>query len=182
MAVSLRLVDLADLHPGLLWDTIALAAAAVLREGGREPPHLFSLEVVDVIGFGSGTLRLQLDPTGLPLTRIPQLCRTYEPFRLVELAAIAVAAAGLAVAGEHQILDLAVRGSGADYLVDAAGHRLEIAGRSRKADIEVAWQQKWQRLRDHRQGGSYVCVSEFETLTGRLGFREHKSGADNGDG
>ena len=60
----------------------------------------------------------------------------------------------------------------ADYLVDAAHHRLEIAGRSRRHDVEVAWQQKRQRLTGQREGGFYLCVSEFESTAARLAFIE----------
>jgi len=48
--------------------------------------------------------------------------------------------------------------------------RLEIAGRSRRADLESAWQQKWSRLSQVHDQPCYVFVAEFETLTGRLGF------------
>jgi hypothetical protein len=97
--------------------------------------------------------------------------RTYEPFRLVELAAIAIAGLGLYHAGGHEIRDIALRGSGADYLVDEFNHPLEIAGRSRRTDFDVAWGQRWRRLSDCSAGGFYVCVAEFETPSGRLAFR-----------
>jgi hypothetical protein len=94
--VSFRLLDLVHLHSLLLWDEILAATAAVLRDGGREPPHDFTLCVEDVPGFGSETIRLLIDVTGIPFDRITKVQRTYEPSRLIEVAAIAVAGAGLA--------------------------------------------------------------------------------------
>jgi hypothetical protein len=180
--VSFRLLDLVELHSLLLWEEIVTATAAVLREGGREPPHPFTLEVIGVPGFGSETIEFLFDVTGIAFDRITKIQRTYEPSRLVELAAIAIAAVRLAHAGEHEILDVAYRGSAADYLVDHAGHCLEIAGRSRKGDLESAWQQKWQRLREQGKGGCYVSVSEFETHSGRLEFRLLDPGTNHVDG
>src|SRR5262249_35811803 len=55
----------------------------------------------------------------------------------IELAAIALAGLALYHGGGHEIVDVAVRGSGADYLVDAGRHLLEIAGRSRRSDFEA---------------------------------------------
>ncbi len=97
--------------------------------------------------------------------------RTFEASRHIEFAAIAVAALGLHVAGGHELVDVATRGSAADYLVDAARHYLEIAGRSRRRDLDAAWEQKQPRLLERSQRGCYLCVSEFETFTGRLAFR-----------
>ena len=101
-----------------------------------------------------------------------RLRRTLEPSRQIELAAIAIAGIGLHLAGGHQIVNLALHGSGADYLVDADRVPLEIAGRSRQRDLDLAWQQKEQRLLERREGGVYICVCEFATLTGRLGYLE----------
>ena len=67
--------------------------------------------------------------------------------------------------------DVALRGSGADYLVDETNHLLEVAGRSRRSDFGVAWQQRSrQRLTMQRMvGGLHVCVLEFETPARSLG-------------
>jgi hypothetical protein len=77
-------------------------------------------------------------------------------------------------------VDVAVRGSGADYLVGSDRHLLEVAGRSRKADFEAAWQQRLHRLEDRATSGFYLCVIECESLTGRMLFRpeggRHKHG------
>lgn len=158
------------MHPHLLWDTIVTAAAAVLSEHGATPPFALPLSIQNVPGFGAGEVQLLLDPVEVSSNRILRIRRTYEPSRLIELAAIAIAGIGLHYAGGHEILDLAVRGSAADYLIDQSRDHLEIAGRSRRSDFEVAWQQKWQRLNAVRQGGCYVCVVEFESPAGRLAF------------
>jgi hypothetical protein len=170
MDVAVRLIDLPGMHPNLLWDTIIPATAAVLGDIGAQPPYLLPLAVENVPGFGSDNLRLLVDPTGVRPEVLPRPRRTYEPSRLIELAAIATAALGLYRAGGHQIMDIAVRGSAADYLVDETHHRLEIAGRSRRRDLDTAWQQKRQRLAGSAAGGFYVCVAEFESPAARLAF------------
>jgi hypothetical protein len=168
--IPVRLIDLPGMHPELLWETIITATAAVLGDAGTEPPHPFAVAVENVLGFGSDDCRLLIDPAGVSPSRVAQVRRTYEPARLVELAAIAIAGLILHSAGGHQIVDVAVRGSGADYLVDEARHRLEIAGRSRRNDLETAWRPRWQRLVDRWGQGFYLCVAEFQGSTGRLAF------------
>ena len=111
-----------------------------------------------------------IDPAGVSAQQIARVCRTYKPSRRVELAAIAVAGLALHHAGGHEIVDLAVRGSRADYLVDQSRHNLEIAGRSRRRDLEAAWQERWERLTERWGSGFYLCVAEFDTCTARLGF------------
>jgi hypothetical protein len=170
MELTVRLLDLPEMHPNLLWDTIIPAAVTVLSDVGTVPPHPIPLGVEGVPGFGSRELRLLIDPAGVPPEVIAKVSRTYEPSRMIELAAIAVAAIGLHGAGRHQILDVARRGSGADYLVDETSHHLEIAGRSRRRDLDAAWQQKRQRLADNSGRGFYVCVAEFESPSARLAF------------
>jgi hypothetical protein len=170
MDVPVRLIDLPAMHPELLWETILTATAALLAGPGREPPYRLALTVENVPGFGSEECILIIDPAGVSSGRMAQARRTYEPARLVELAAIAVTGLGLHAAGGHEILDVAVRGSAADYLVDQDRHHLEIAGRSRRSDFETAWRQKWQRLQDHFAASFYLSVLEFETSTGRLAF------------
>lgn len=171
MDVAVRLIDLTAMHPRLLWEDIIAATVAVLSDSSTETPFPFELTVQDVPGFGSGSLRLAINPVGVSATHVGRLRRTYEPARLVELAAIAVAGLGLYHTGGHEIRDIALRGSGADYLVDEANHLLEVAGRSRRSDFGSAWQQRWQRLSDHRSQGFYVCVAEVETPAGRSAFR-----------
>jgi hypothetical protein len=89
--------------------------------------------------------------------------------RLVELAAIAVAGLALFCAGGHQIRDVSLRGTSADYLIDDERHLLEVAGRSRKKDFSAAWNERWRRLAEGSTG-FYVSVTEFETPASRLGF------------
>ena len=72
---------------------------------------------------------------------------------------------------DHELVDLTRRGSAADYLVDAARLHLEIGGRSRRRDLETAWEQKQPRLPERSPRGCYLCLSEFEAYTGRLAFR-----------
>ena len=170
MDALVRLVDLPGMHPNLLWDTIIPATVAVLAHSGAAAPHPLPLTVQVVPGFGSQEFRLLIDPGGVSPELLAKVRRTYEPSRLIELAAIAVAALGLHRAGGHQIVDVARRGSGADYLVDETHHHLEIAGRSRRRDLDVAWQQKQQRLTVCSGPGFYVCVVEFESPAARLAF------------
>jgi hypothetical protein len=170
MDVATSLVALAEMHPELEWPEIAAATVSVFEDGGLEPPFRCPLELQNVPGFGSGAVSLIIDRAGIPAAQVARIRRTYEPSRRTELAAIAVAGLGLYHGGGHEIVDVAVRGSGADYLVGAAHHLLEIAGRSRRSDFEVAWQQRLQRLTDRVRGGFYLCVLELETPAGRLAF------------
>ncbi len=170
MDVNVRLIDLPAMHPSLLWDTIIPATTAVLGDIGGLAPHPLLLAAEAVPGFGTHELRLLIDPGGVPSEVVAKVRRTYEPSRMIELAAIAVAAIGLHRTGGHQIVDVARRGSGADYLVDDARHQLEIAGRSRRRDLDAAWQQKQQRLAEQGGRGFYVCVAEFESPAARLAF------------
>ena len=170
MDLSTRLVDLTVMHPRLLWEDICGAAVAVLGAKAQAPWH-FELAIQDVPGFGSGALRMAVGSAGVSAAHVAGLRRTYEPSRLVELASIAIAGLGLYHAGGHEIRDVALRGSAADYLVDEANHLLEIAGRSRRSDFSAAWHQRWQRLSEANSTGFYVCVAEFETPAGQLAFR-----------
>jgi hypothetical protein len=170
MDALVRLVDLPGMHPNLLWDTIIPATVAVFADIGASAPHPLALTVQAVPGFGSAEFRLLIDPGSVPPDLLAKVRRTYEPSRRIELAAIAVAALGLHRAGGHQIVDVARRGSGADYLVDETHHHLEIAGRSRGRDLDMAWQQKQQRLTVRSGPGFYVCVAEFESPAARLAF------------
>jgi hypothetical protein len=107
-----------------------------------------------------------VDCSSVTEAEIARIRRTYESSRLVELAAIAVTGLSLYHGGGHEMMDVAVRGSGADYLVDAESHRLEIAGRSRCGDLDPAWQQRVQRLVERTSHGFYISVVEFETPAG----------------
>ena len=170
MPTIVRLSDLAVMHPCLLWDDITAAAVAVMSDTGADAPFPLDVSVENVPGFGSETLSLALDSTGVSSGYVERARRTYERHRLVELAAIAIAGVGLSCAGGHMIRDVALRGSAADYLVDESNCVLEIAGRSRRSDFGVAWYEKWRRLTDRLHSGFYVCVIEFESPAGRLAF------------
>jgi hypothetical protein len=150
------------MHPELEWQEIVAATVAALEDRGLEAPF-------QMPGFGTGELRLLIDRTGLAADRVARMRRTYELPHRIELAAIALAGLALYHGGGHEIIDVAVRGSGADYLVDSA-HLLEIAGRSRRADFSVAWQERVDRLKDRATGGFYLCVVELQSPAGRLMF------------
>ncbi len=111
--------------PELEWREIA---AATVEDCGLEAPFQFQLDLIDVPGFGSESLRLLIDRRGIPAKHVARVRRTYEPSRRVESAAIALAGLGLYHGGGHEIVDVVLRGSGADYLVDASQHLLEVAG------------------------------------------------------
>jgi hypothetical protein len=171
MDISVRLIDLTIMHPRLLWEDITAATVAILSHPGVLSPFPFDLAVEDLPGFGSAQVQFVIDPVGVASGHVSRLQRTYEPSRLVELAAIAIVGLGLYHGGGHEIMDIALRGSGADYLVDESNYLLEVAGRSRRSDFGVAWQQRWERLTNRIGRGFYVCVAEFETPAGRLAFR-----------
>lgn len=168
--MKVRLTNLPQMHPCLLWDDIMLATAAVLNDRTATQRNQISLVVDDVPHSECGEATLEIIASDLPVEGIARVRRTYEGHRLVELAAIAVAGLALFQAGGHQIRDVALRGSSADYLVDEAGHLLEVAGRSRRKDFSAAWQARWNRLSTRHGSGFYVCVIEFETPAGRLAF------------
>lgn len=170
MVIATSLVALSEMHPELEWQEIAAATVAVLEDRGLESPFQVELEMLHVPGFDEDRLELAIDRAGVPAERIARVRRTYESPRRIELAAIALAGLGLYHGGGHEIVDVAVRGSGADYLVDDAHHLLEIAGRSRKSDFETAWEQRLERLQK-RTSGFFVFVLELETPAGRLMFQ-----------
>jgi hypothetical protein len=170
MEIGTALADLPQMHPELEWDEIAAAAVSVLEDSGLESPFQFPPTLTDLPGFGSGQDVLLIDRTGVPAGRVARVRRTYELPRRIELTAIAVAGLGLYHGGRHEIRDVAARGSGADYLVDEAHYLLEIAGRSRRSDGEIAWRQRQQRLAERLGRGFYLCVVELETPAARLAF------------
>jgi hypothetical protein len=172
MNVTAHLDNLTIMHPQLSWNDMRAAAVAIFADSGAMPPFEFELEVKDVPGFDDDTLWMKIDARTISDAYVAQLRRTYEPARLVELAAIAIAGLALYHAGGHVIDDVALRGTGADYLVDEGSYLLEVAGRSRRRDFQSAWRQKWQRLLAKVGGGFFVCVAEFESRSGRLAFND----------
>ncbi len=120
--------------------------------------------------FGTARVNLEISRAGISADHVRRLRRTWDSPRLVELAAIAIAGLALFAAGGHQIRDAALRGTSADYMVDADGHLREVAGRSRRIDFEAAWQVRWARLLERPGAGFYVCVCEFDSPSARLAF------------
>lgn len=169
MDAVFRLTDLSQFHPRLEWDAIVVSAAAVLTASPTERPQVdFSIDSVP--GFDETTIQLQMDLNGISEVQIEKARRTFEKPRLVEFAAIALAGIGLHLAGGHEIWDVALRGSSADYLVDEAEYLLEVSGRSRKADFQSAWDERWNRLKSRSHRGFFVCVAEFESNAAKLAF------------
>jgi hypothetical protein len=170
MQVEARLDELATMHPRLLWSEIAAAAAVVLAGTGPPDPTSVSIDCRDLPGFEHDSLTLNIDGSRVDRSQMERLRRTYESPRLVELAAIVMTGLALYYGGGHEIVDVALRGSAADYLVDSSRNRLEIAGRSRRGDLESAWQQRLSRLAARNADGFYLSVVEFRTPGGRLAF------------
>jgi hypothetical protein len=81
MEASCRLVDLLELHPRLLWDTVTLATQVVLLDRFQDRPHQINLDVRHAPGFGSTELTLSIDNAGVDDDRLARLRRTYEPAR-----------------------------------------------------------------------------------------------------
>ena len=167
--MRLRLTALPEMHPCLLWNDILAAATAVLEQDAASRSYPVFLQIHEIPDYGSGEVRLEIVPAGVSRGDVAKVRRTYESHRLVELAAIAVAGLALFCAGGHQIRDVSLRGTSADYLIDDQRHLLEVAGRSRKNDFSAAWNERWRRLAEGSTG-FYVSVTEFETPASRLGF------------
>lgn len=164
------------MHPGLLWDDIAAATVAVVESRGFQSPYKFEIQTESLPGFDGDELILEIDSVGIRAENVDRIRRTYEEHRLVEFAAIGVAGLALSAAGRHIIRDVAVRGSSADYLVDESNDLLEIAGQSRKSDLNAALSARIDRLSGRQCPGYFVCVVEFESLTGRLLYRTALAG------
>jgi hypothetical protein len=172
MEVRTGLFELITLHPRLLWHDHIAAVAAVLGRQADPAPFSFEFTIEGVRTFDDPSLKLVVEPKGINENHVARLERTYEPSRLVEMAAIAMAGVVVYHVAHVEIRDMALRGSGADYLVGAAGMLLEIGGRSRRRDLDSAWEQKWDNLSQREGGRFFLCVVEFETMTGRLAFQE----------
>jgi hypothetical protein len=81
--VACRLVDLSEMHPGLLWDSIVLAAAAILIERYDRSPYRFVLDARNIPGFGTDELILNISADGIEEERITRFRRTYGQKRIV---------------------------------------------------------------------------------------------------
>ena len=170
MEIEVSLADLPKMHPRLLWDEITLATIAVLGGKLTASSYEFALTTQDMPGYDSSELVFIMNPGDVDPTNLARIRRTYDPARLVELAAIAIAGLGLYHGGGHEICDVAFRGTGADYTVGEHSLPLEVAGRSRRSDLSNAWEQRWRRLSKRSRIGFFLCVAEFETPAGRLAF------------
>ena len=171
MIIETCFASLPEMHPELEWQEIAAAAVSVLEDCGFESPFEVQLELIEMPGFGTEQVVLLIHKRGIPAERVARVRRTFDTTRRVELAAIAMTGLGLYHGGSHEIVDIAVRGSGADYLIDAAHHPCEIAGRSRQSDFAIAWQQRFERVSERARGGFYLGVFEFQSPTGKILFQ-----------
>ena len=138
MRVNADIAELTVMHPRLLWDDIGAALVAVLKERhlGRGPIHI-ELMTVGLPSYDSEQLSIAIELGHVEAGRVSALRRTDEAPRLVELAAIAVAALGLYYAGGHEIRDVALRGSAADYLVKAIHVDNPVTGERYARDGQV---------------------------------------------
>jgi len=116
MAVAVSLSGLPQMHPLLLWEPIIPAAFLVFQQRGMEPPYRFVMAIEDLPGFGTDMLELAIETPGISPLTIERCERTFEVSRLIEFAAIAIAGLTLHAAGGHELIDVARRGSAADYL------------------------------------------------------------------
>jgi len=176
MELQTQLAYLSDMHARLQWDDIIPATAAVLSKGNELPRATLTCETLDLPLFAGSILQITIDWSDIAKTAIDRIQRTYDSARLVELSGIALAGLTIYHAGGHEIRDIAYRGSSADYLVDDTFNRLEVAARSRKGDMETAWRQREQRLRESGSEYFYLFVCELETMTARLGYLQGSYG------
>lgn len=168
--IDANLSDLAVVHPNLTWTDIRLAAIAVFTSRLHESPVEFSFSLSEIPGFNDNTLTLLIHFGQFSANDVKAIQRTYDAARLVELAALAMAGLVLYHAGEHRFVDIAQRGTAADYIIDDEEYLLEVAGRSRRRDLAAVWDEKIHRLSRNRNNGFLVCVAEFETNTARISF------------
>jgi len=167
-----RLRDLPQMHPRLVWREIAGAAAVVL--GRLKRRSIVSVPTVfeNFAGLTEEAVPLRVEITGSSKQFLLRLLATYERMHLVEMAGIALAGVALYHVGGMEIRDVAIYGSGADYLVGDALTLLEVAGRSRRQDARKAWKAKMIRLRKRAASGFLLFVADFETPTARCAFLE----------
>jgi hypothetical protein len=156
-------------HPSLLWDHIAAATAANCAVTPN--PHPITIQATNVPRFGSADVSISVNATGVAESAVRRIRKTVDSARLVEFAAVGIAALALHYLGNHEIIDVTARGSGADYLVDEDRNLLEVAGRSRRSDLPAAWNERLTRLQRGKLS-FYLFVIEFETSSARLMFSE----------
>jgi hypothetical protein len=116
--VKLKLNALPDMHPCLLWNDIIAATAAVIESLASIHPSCVATEFQEIPDYGTETVVIEIVTAGVRPDDIAKVRRSYQDDRLVELAAIAIAGLSLFFSGGHQIRDISLRGTAADYLVD----------------------------------------------------------------
>lgn len=170
MDVTTSLAELPAIHPNLAWSELIAATAAVVAPAGGTSQHL-EVELRGIASFDDDKVTLRIQTALIDPDAVLRVARTFEPSRLVEMAAIVVAALVLFHVAHLEIRDVALRGSRADYLVGGRGYVMEVGGRSRRQDLEAAWREKWEGLTQRVVGGFFLSLTEFETPAGRFGFQ-----------
>jgi hypothetical protein len=168
MQIRCHITDLFRRHPELRWNEAAIALAAVASRRNVFSEIVFSIE----IARGASDLTsidLTVELTKVSSSAVAAAKRTYDTSRLVEMAAVAIAGLTAYYGLGSELVEVSRRGSGADYLV-SDGRLLEVAGRSRRRDLDSAWRSKIARLVSLGVGPFAVCVAEFEGLTARFGI------------
>lgn len=143
MEITTSLAELATIHPDLTWPPLIAACAAVLGPAGDESGHRLEVRLEGMSSFDDDKLTLRIQTSRIGPAERSRISRTFEPSRLIEMAAIVVAGLALFHVAHLEIRDVALRGSRADYLVGEQGYLLEIGGRSRRQDLPAAWREKW---------------------------------------
>ncbi len=177
MEITTSLGELATVHPNLLWPQLTAACVAVLgpAEGAG---HRLEIGLEGIPTFDDGRITLVIQTSGVDPTHTRAITRTFEPSRLVEMAAIVLAGLAVFHVAHLEIRDVALRGSRADYLVGERGYLMEVGGRSRRQDLAAAWREKWGGLIEREGGGFFLSLTEFETPAGRFAF--HPPGSRTG--
>lgn len=171
MEITTPLTELSAIHPNLVWSQLIAACAAVLGPTRERTSHRLEVGLGGISSFDDDKIILQIQTTRIDPGEVLGVARTFEPSRLVEMAAIVVAALVLFHVAHLEIRDVALRGSRADYLVGERGYLLEVGGRSRQQDLAAAWRDKWAGLLEREVGGFFLSLTEFETPAGRFAFQ-----------
>jgi hypothetical protein len=85
--------------------------------------------------FDDWRVNFLIRPSDTDVSEAQSISRTFDPSRLIEMAAIVVAGLAAFHVAHLEIRDVALRGSRADYIVGEQGYLLEVGGRSRKQDL-----------------------------------------------
>lgn len=136
----------------------------------RLPLHQSSVclpvQVISTADEISETVEFEVFTTELAREQASRVERTYERSRLVEMSAIA----GIAISQVLwcQIVDVALRGTGAEYLIGPSNELLEVAARSHQTDFARAWNERRERLKRRWSHPAWLCVVEWESPFSRL--------------